>query len=263
MLSSGARRSISSSNVRLGSSVIAHSSPSMSTPAAAKRSGPRAPRSLPRSSRPSASASRFAGSIVTTATRAPEAASPSRSPRSRRLADAAGTGEDADRLPVEALGELLTGRAPARRRASGSQARRAPAGRGQGPRGRLWPRRSRATCARWRARSRVTVARRCDRTVWRLQCAAVPALKRSGQRFATALDRGPSPVQRRSRSRVSFIGSSSARATATTAVGSGSDSASIVPCRATARSRRRAKVRGAVSTAMPWPVAGASRTTRS
>src|SRR5690349_1672856 len=65
---SGARRSISSSNVRLASSIIAHSSPSASH---STRCG-----SLPSASSPSAVASRFAGSMVTTATFLPCWASP-------------------------------------------------------------------------------------------------------------------------------------------------------------------------------------------
>src|SRR5918996_3118950 len=65
---SGARRSISASNVRLESSISAHSSPSKSP---STRRG-----SLPSSSRPSESASRLAGSIVTTATFRPRSAIP-------------------------------------------------------------------------------------------------------------------------------------------------------------------------------------------
>ena len=67
--SSGACHSISSSKVRLASSIIAHSSPS--TPASTRRS------SLPSSRSPSALASRRAGSIVSTATFFPRAAMPS------------------------------------------------------------------------------------------------------------------------------------------------------------------------------------------
>jgi hypothetical protein len=59
----------------LASSIIAHSSPRISIPAAAKRSGSTRRASLPSSSRPSDWASRRAGSIVSTATRAPRAAS--------------------------------------------------------------------------------------------------------------------------------------------------------------------------------------------
>src|SRR3954468_8329042 len=67
--SSGAKRSISSSKVRLASSISAHSSPRAST---VTRCG-----SLGSSSSPSAFASRRAGSIVTTATFSPRSASPS------------------------------------------------------------------------------------------------------------------------------------------------------------------------------------------
>src|SRR5918996_5468675 len=73
---SGASRSISASNVRLASSISAHSSPRISTPWPAKRSGSTSRGSLPSSSRPSESASRFAGSIVTTATFRPRSAMP-------------------------------------------------------------------------------------------------------------------------------------------------------------------------------------------
>ena len=73
---SGARCSISSSNVRLASSISAHSSPRISTPWSANRSGSISRGSLPSSSRPSELASRLAGSMVTTATFAPSAAAP-------------------------------------------------------------------------------------------------------------------------------------------------------------------------------------------
>ena len=66
--SSGACHSTSSSKVRFGSSIIAHSSPS--TSAFTSRS------SLPSSGRPSEFASRLAGSIVSTATFLPRAAMP-------------------------------------------------------------------------------------------------------------------------------------------------------------------------------------------
>src|SRR3954470_22687392 len=68
---SGASRSITSSNVRLASSIIAHNSPSRSS---STRCG-----SLPSSPTPSALASRFAGSMVTTATFIPRSAMPSAS----------------------------------------------------------------------------------------------------------------------------------------------------------------------------------------
>ena len=67
--SSGACHSISSSKVRLASSIMAHSSPGTST--STRRS------SLPSSGRPSALARRRAGSIVSTATFLPRAAMPS------------------------------------------------------------------------------------------------------------------------------------------------------------------------------------------
>src|SRR3954471_8302485 len=73
---SGASRSITSSNVRLASSIIAHSSPRISTPCGAKRAASTRRGSLPSCSSPSALARRLAGSIVTTATRSPWAAMP-------------------------------------------------------------------------------------------------------------------------------------------------------------------------------------------
>src|SRR3954447_6473347 len=73
---SGASRSMTSSNVRFASSIIAHSSPRISTPCPAKRDGSTRCGSLPSCSRPSALARRLAGSIVTTATRRPSAAMP-------------------------------------------------------------------------------------------------------------------------------------------------------------------------------------------
>ncbi len=71
--SSGASRSMSESNVRLESSISAHSSPSISPP---KRAGSTRRGSLPSSSSPSESASRLAGSMVTTATFSPRSAMP-------------------------------------------------------------------------------------------------------------------------------------------------------------------------------------------
>src|SRR5215207_9257397 len=67
---------MTSSNVRLASSIIAHSSPSISTPCGANRAGSTRCGSLPSSVIPSAFASRFAGSMVTTATFIPRAAIP-------------------------------------------------------------------------------------------------------------------------------------------------------------------------------------------
>ena len=72
--SSGACVSTRSSNVRLASSIIAHSSPVQVDASAPGRS------SLPSSDSPSELASRLAGSIVSTATFRPRAACPARSP---------------------------------------------------------------------------------------------------------------------------------------------------------------------------------------
>jgi hypothetical protein len=67
---------MSSSKVRLASSISAHSSPVISMPCSAKRASSMRCGSLPSSARPREFASRRAGSIVTTATRAPSAAAP-------------------------------------------------------------------------------------------------------------------------------------------------------------------------------------------
>ncbi len=75
---SAATRSMSSSKVRLGSSIIAHSSPlNAAARPPASRSGSTRRGSFSSSCRPSALARRLAGSMVTTATLAPSAAIPS------------------------------------------------------------------------------------------------------------------------------------------------------------------------------------------
>ena len=74
--SSGAWRAISSSKVALASSIIAHSSPFISTPCFSNSAGSTRRASLPSSFRPSESASRLAGSIVSTQTFRPCAAIP-------------------------------------------------------------------------------------------------------------------------------------------------------------------------------------------
>src|SRR5215210_4240097 len=75
--SSGAWRRTSSSNVAFASSIIAQSSPPfVSTPSSANSSGSTWRSWLPSSGRPSESASRLAGSIVSTATFLPRAAIP-------------------------------------------------------------------------------------------------------------------------------------------------------------------------------------------
>ena len=67
---------MTSSKVALASSIIAHSSPFISTPCLAKSFGSTSRGSLPSSSSPSELARRLAGSMVTTATLAPSAAMP-------------------------------------------------------------------------------------------------------------------------------------------------------------------------------------------
>ena len=75
--SSGAWRRTSSSKVALASSIMAQSSPPLvSTPASENSAGSTRRSSLPSSGRPSESASRLAGSIVSTATFFPRAAIP-------------------------------------------------------------------------------------------------------------------------------------------------------------------------------------------
>ena len=103
--SSGAWRRTSSSKVALASSIIAHSSPPLvSTPAAANSAGSTRRSSLPSSGRPSESASRLAGSIVSTATFLPARRHPGGDRRrGGRLADPARAGADADPLALEQL----------------------------------------------------------------------------------------------------------------------------------------------------------------
>ncbi len=75
--SSGACSRTTSSNVCFASSIIAQSSPPLvSIPAASNRAGSTWRSVFPSSGSPSESASRFAGSIVSTATRFPRAAIP-------------------------------------------------------------------------------------------------------------------------------------------------------------------------------------------
>src|ERR687893_640981 len=74
---SGACLSTTSSNVAFASSIIAHNSPPCaSMPWRSKRAGSTRRSVFPSSGRPSESASRFAGSIVSTATFLPRAAMP-------------------------------------------------------------------------------------------------------------------------------------------------------------------------------------------
>ena len=94
---------MSSSKVRLASSIIAHSSPCISMPWPAKRAGSTRRGSLPSSSSPSEFASRLAGSIVTTATRVPCGGEAHRQRRrGRRLAHAARARADDDALAGQA-----------------------------------------------------------------------------------------------------------------------------------------------------------------
>ncbi len=98
---SGASRSISSSNVRLASSIIAHSSP-RSRRRAAKRSGSTSRGSLPSSSSPSEFASRLRGVDRDHRDPQPALGHPHRERgRGRRLADPAGPGADDDPAPLK------------------------------------------------------------------------------------------------------------------------------------------------------------------
>ena len=221
--------------------------------------------------RPSALASRRAGSMVTTATRAPSAARP--------MASAA----DVVVLPTPPEPAQTTMRLPARRALtatrSSSRARRAmprrrrrrtrtaasrPGRARRGAGARSWARWARARACAWRA------ARTSGPSGAAVERAHVGGAEALGE-HAVARRRGrrSRPTSSRSascRASVSLTGISSGRATATTPVRSGSETiASIVrPWRAMRPTRAAsANVRGALSTATPWPVAGASRTTRS
>ena len=103
--SSGAWRRTSSSKVAFASSIIAHSSPPLvSIPASANSSGSTWRSSLPSSGRPSESASRLAGSIVSTATFLPRAAIPAAiAAELVVLPTPPEPGADADALAVEEL----------------------------------------------------------------------------------------------------------------------------------------------------------------
>ena len=265
--SSGARSSISSSKVRLASSIIAHSSPRTSMPWPARRAGSTRWGSLPSSSTPSALASRRAGSMVTTATRAPSAARP--------MASAADVvvlptpPEPAQMTMRLSCRRALTARLPAhargwpaarprRRRGSASRPRRAPGGAGAAAAIAARP------PAHGRDAPRGSRVRRAPR-----RAAGLGGAEALGQHAVADHEPDLEPSSSRSAScsmTVSLTGISSGAATAMTPVRSGSQSiASIVrPWRAIRPTRAvRAKVRGALSTATPWPVAGASRTTRS
>ena len=246
--------------MRFASSCIAHSSPARSAPST--RCG-----SLPSSSSPSAVASRRAGSIVTTATRLPSAASPS-----ARAADVVV-------FPTPPEPATMTTRFPERFMSAARRARR-PARRGPASR-RAWAcSRSgrwpvalvrRASCARCRRARACAASARW--TPGPSGCSssrrASAGVKRSGARALTTI--ASSSASRLSRSAscsasVSVTASSSARATATTAVTSGSLSVAwmIDAWRATGPvCAAPANARGALSTATPCPVAGASTMTRS
>ena len=275
--SSGESRSTSSSNVRLGSSVIAHSSPLISTPAAgeARRIDERAGR-CPSSSRPSASASRSAGSIVTTATRAPSRREAHRDRgRGRRLADAARAGADHDALALEALAERahrtrsrspgeLARSTPRRARAGTGRAARPP---GSRARAAVAPAvRAAARARAWRPRAASTTRSPARPS----SAAASAALKRRGlTRLATASE-SSRPVR-----------SASARSSCERLVdrqllrprdGDHGGALGIADervdrrrlARDAADARRAGERRAAPSsTAIPWPLAGASRITRS
>ncbi len=268
-----------SSNVCFGSSIIAHSSPRISTPWDSSSAGSTWRGSLPSSSSPSDSASRRAGSIVTTATRWPAAAKPSASaaeavvlptppepatmqmrlPARRSAAPVMSRARGREvELRRELVGDPLEVRAAGVQR----QPRRLLAGElGEALELRALAQRAAVAAA---ARARRRGARRA-----RSSSRASRSSKRSGS-SALAITRSSSrPMLARSEVRsspVSVTASSSALATATTAVSSGSDSVASIflPWRATGPlPAAAANVRGAVSTATPCPVAGASTTTRS
>ena len=266
--SSGASSSISSSKVRLASSIIAHSSPRTSMPWPARRLGSTRWGSLPSSSTPSALASRRAGSMVTTATRAPCAARP--------MASAADVvvlptpPEPAQTMMRLSRRRAFTACLPARRARVAS---RSPSSKTCG---------SVVTVARARRRRRRSCARWAPARAWAWRAARTsgPSGAASSARTSVGVKRwGSMPLQITSSTStptpsrsvscsasVSLTGISSGRATTITPVRLGSQTiASIVrPWRAMRPMRAVcAKVRGALRTATPWPVAGASRMTRS
>ncbi len=164
------------------------------------------------------------------------------------------------------------------RAARGRPARpRARAGGGASPPGSSTPRRSRATCARcaWACSCAVRAAAIAGAASFALPSRAARSLasaceKRSGSTALTSTASNPgrpsSSRRRRSRSIVSFTGISSARATPTIAVCSGSRMKASMRSawRRTGPTRAMSpNVRGARSSAIPWPVAGASTMTRS
>ena len=207
-----------SSNVAFASSIIAHSSPRISTPWPASSSGSTRRGSLPSSSRPSESASRRAGSIVTTATRWPAAARPERERRrGGRLADAAGAGDDHDALAVELLREAAAAHASWGASSSASRSRSGPPGcsarrAGVDVAGELaQPRELRALAQR----ARVDAQRAGDGRVRGVRLrggGASAAVKRSGSRALAMTRASGRPIASRSASRsrpVSVTASSS------------------------------------------------------
>ena len=263
---------MSSSNVRLASSIIAHSSPRISIPWPANRAGSTSRGSLPSSVEPERVARRRAGSIVTTATRGPSAARP--------IAIAA----DVVVLPTPPEPAQMTTRLP-----SQAVAHSAPS---SSVASLLRARRDRATAeagtaawgpARGRARRR---RRSCDALDLRAACIARAARTGGapggggGERLAPRRrvkrwaqhgvdDDAAGDVSRRlactasCSSSASLTGISSGRATATTPVRAGSaehrvDRTALPRDRAHARHARRTSPAPSAS-ATPWPVAGASR----
>ncbi len=250
------------------------------TPCEASSAGSTCRGSLPSSSRPSDSARRFAGSIVTTATRLPVAASPSAS-----AADAVVLPTPPEpatmqtRHAVEALGDAGHAGSPAATRSScgaSSSARRSRSGppgcssRRAGSCSQSSARR--ASCARWRsARSWPRSARAtagCSAT--RAQPRGLVVVEAIGvQRVGDdALDRQAHALAQR-RAQLARLGDGELlgardgddrglRRDPTASRRSSCPGAR--PARVPAAA---ANVRGAVSTATPWPVAGASTTTRS
>ena len=270
--SSGARSSISSSKVRLASSIIAHSSPRTSMPWPAQPLGVdevRLVAELVDAERVGQPAGGIDGDDGDARALGGQAHGQRR--RRRRLADAARARADDDALVAQARphsapsssraraasrsvlarstsGSVVTGgaRPAAQARAAARAARRARAwawraARTSGPSGAAASRRASAALKRWGSMPLQTTSSTSSPSSSRSASCSVERL----------VDRhllGPRPRRRRRSAR-----------------GSQSIASIVRPWRAIRPDARASgrRSRGALSTATPWPVAGASRTTRS
>ena len=237
--------------------------------------------SLPSSSSPSESASRFAGSIVSTATLLPARGQAGRERRrGGRLADAARAGADATRLPSRISPTFGTTRAAAARRSSAGDVEARLEDEGQGLDGRAHGlRRAASSCSRCGRARRYCGERRADRgrggalgDLAARRSSFAASSRRSARVHARSCRRGrPRRRPRRSsclleRGRLvdrHLLGQGDDRDAGRLVVGdeavelagpgSGSGPTRAMP----------AKVRGVCRKPMPCPVAGASTITRS